>query len=235
MLQFPNTRVAESFERPLLAGAAISAEGCALVAGYIAGQFGVQPSQGTTGEIFVGVALSRTITPTAVPAIEDLTVTSSGIVPLRAIPTAGTLRVVDSLANVAYTIQAGAPTAAGQVQFITGTQQLVFDTTETGKAVAVFYVRSLTVAQAIALVGNQDIGGPAGAYFGQVGVITRGDIYTSEFDTTVDWTTAGTAALKTEANGKFTLGGSGGDVPGYVISIPSDTTQPFLGIHIGSN
>lgn len=232
MLLFPNTRHVRSDEKPLLPGVIIEAEGSALVAGWSAGVFGVQESTGAAGEKFVGVSISRPLSPTAVPVLETLTVPASGVVPLKAVPNVGTLRVINTATNVAYTIVAGAPGAATEVQFVTGSSELVFQVGQAGKVLSVTYVRSLTVQQAIMLMGNQDIGGPAGAYFGQVGFIQSGDVYTTEFDTLVDWSSP--ADLRLGPNGKFTLGGTGTVVPGYVISAPVEG-QAFLGVHIDAN
>lgn len=231
MLLFPNTRVELSNERPLLPGVTIDAEGSALVAGYSAGVFGVQESTGGAGEVFVGVSLSRPLSPATVPVIEVLTIPVSGIVTLKAVPLAGQTRVTRNDTGAAFTIVGVAPAAPTEAQ-PTG-QTVVFQAALSGVTVTVTYVRSLTVAQAIMLQGNQDIGGPAGAYFGQVGVITRGDIYTTEFDTLADWTTS-PSPVRLASSGRFTIGGTGVVVPGYVISPPS-VGNAFLGLHIAAN
>lgn len=232
MLLFPNTRIELSNERPLLPGVIISEEGAALVAAYSAGAFGLKEATGAAAEVFAGVSLSRPLSPAAVPVIESLVVPVSGSVKLKAVPNAGSLRVVDKAANTAYTVGTGAPAGATDVGSAAGSDTLVFQPGQAGKTVIVTYVRSLTVAQAILLIGNQDVGGPAGAYFGQVGVITRGDVYTTEFDTLADWSNP--TDLRLSANGKFTVGGTGTKVPGYVISAPAEGAA-FLGIHFAAN
>jgi len=230
MLLFPNTRIENSTERPLLPGVTLEAEGSALVAGYSAGQFGVRPSTGGAGEKFVGVSLSRPIVPGFAPVIERLVVPASGVVQLKSAPLAGQTRVVNAGTGTAFTIVGGAPAAATEAQ-PTGTT-VVFQSAVQGTTVIVTYVRALTVAQALMLQGNADIGGPAGAYFGQTGVITRGDVFTTEFDTLADWSTPSDLTLG--ANGKFTVGGAGGKVPGYVISAPAEGAA-FLGLHINAD
>lgn len=231
MLLFPNTRIELSTERALLAGVAIENEGSALVAGYVGGVFGVQESLGVANEKFVGVSLSRPLTPGFLPAVEVLTVPASGVITLRSTPLANTVRVVKVSTGAAYTVVAGAPAAATEAQVTGANANVVFQTSQANTQVAVHYVRTLTTVQAVLLQGNQDIGGPAGAYFGQVGVITRGDVFTTEYDTLVDWSTPGNLTLG--ANGKFTLGGTGVDVPGYVISAPSEGNA-WLGLHFSA-
>lgn len=230
MLLFPNTRIENSTERPLLPGVNLEAEGSAMVAGYSAGQFGVKPSTGAAGEKFVGVSLSRPIVPGFAPVIERLVVPASGRVQLKAAPLAGQTRIINGGTGAAFTLVGGAPAAATEAQ-IDG-DEAVFQAAIQGTTVVVTYVRALTVAQAIMLQGNADIGGPAGAYFGQVGLVTRGDVFTTEFDTLADW--AAPSDLKLGANGKFTIGGTGASVPGYVISAPAEGAA-FLGLHINAD
>lgn len=230
MLQFSQGRIENTIERPLASGASIDAEGQALIAVYTAGVFGVKPSAGAAGEKFVGVSLSRPIVPGFAPVIERVVVPVGGVVPLRAAPVSSTARVVDAANNAAYTIVGGAPAAATEAQVSGST--IVLQAGQAGKTVLVTYLRALTVAQAVMLQGNSDIGGPAGAYWGQVGIITRGDVFTDQFDTTVDWTAP--TDLKLGANGKFTLGGGGVAVPGHVISAPAEGAA-FLGLHINAD
>lgn len=232
MLLFPNTRVELSLERPVLPGITIENEGSALIASYSGGTFGVQESLGAAGEVFVGVSLSRPMSPADAPVVEVLTVSAGGTVTLKAGPLAGTTRVLKNSTGLPYTVVAIAPAAATEAQVVAGSPTVTFQTGQAGQVVTVTYRRSLTVAQAIMMIGNQDIGGPAGAYMGQVGVLTRGDVYTSEFDTLADWTTT-PGNLRLGANGKFTMTGTGVAVPGYIISVPSEG-NPWLGLHIAA-
>lgn len=231
MLLFPNTRIELTGERPLVAGTTIDAEGSALIAIYTAGVLGVKPSTGAANEKFVGFSLSRPLAPTRVPVVEVLTVPANGIVVLKAPIVASTARVTRTDTGAAYTQVVIAPAAATEVQ-VNVPGSLIFQTGQAGVVIQVVYQRDLTVAQAIMLQGNQDVGGAAGAYFGQVGMITRGDVWTTEFDTTVDWSSP--TDLRLGAGGKLTLGGSGTVVPGYVLAPPSDGSG-WLGVHFSAN
>lgn len=230
MLLFPNTRIELTGERPLVAGTTIDAEGSALIAIYTAGVLGVKPSTGAASEKFVGFSLSRPLAPTRVPVVEVLTVPANGIVVLKAPMVAATARIINTATGVAYTQVAVAPASTEVQTNVPGS--LIFHVGQAGVVIQATYQRDLTVAQAIMLQGNQDIGGPAGAYFGQVGMITRGDVWTTEFDTTVDWSTP--TDLRLGAGGKLTLGGSGTLVPGYVLAPPSDGSG-WLGVHFSAN
>jgi len=230
MLLFPNTRHDGSYERPLAAGVVIEAEGQALIGVYTAGVFGVKPSTGAANEVFAGVSLSRPISPTHMPVVERLTVPASGVVALKAAPVAGSARIANAASNAVFTQVAGAPAAATEVK-VDATASLTFQAAIAGTVVIATYLRDLTVAQSLMVQGNQDIGGPAGAYFGQVGLIVRGDVYTDQFDTTADWSNP--VDLRLGANGKFTIGGTGTKVPGYVLATPVEGAA-FLGIHINA-
>jgi hypothetical protein len=231
MLIFQHSRIEGSIERPVAAGASITAEGAALVADYTSGVFGVKMSTGAAGEKFVGVSVARVIPATQAAKIETLTV-AANTVTLAKTPVNGTIRVVPA-GGAAYTVQAGAPAAAGQVQNVNGSKTLTFNTgTENAKVVTVTYLYNLSAVEAVALQGNAEAGGTAAAYLGQIGCITKGDVYTDQFDTLVDWSSPANCTLG--ANGKFTIGGTGVAVPGYVISAPADGAA-YLGLHINAD
>lgn len=233
MLYFPNTRIEASVERAVASGVTIQAEGIALVADYTGGIFGVKPSTGGADEKFVGVAFNRPTDLMSMAKVERATIPAANAVVLAHEIMAGTLRVVEVSTNVAFTVVPGAP-AAGEVQ-IDGTNgaQLNFNAADTGKLVQATYRFAPTVAQSVAFQGMQDPGGPAGHYLGQVGVIRAGDVFTDQFDTTVDWSGA-SIDLKLGANGQFTNGGAGVAVPGYVLAVPSEGSA-LLGIHINAD
>lgn len=233
MLLFSASRIENSVERPVAAGQVISAEGAALMSAYSSGVFGARLSAGASTDKFLGVSINRTISQTQEPVMEQLTV-ASGTVTLKAAAVVGSLRVVPA-GGSAYTVATGAPSGATEAQHTSGAPSTVtfYSTGENGKVVTVTYLTDRTVAQQIMSQGNQDAGGPAGLYLGQIGIITKGDIYTDQFVTTVDWA-ATPLDLRLGASGKFTIGGSGSLVPGYILQIPT-VTSPVLGIHINAD
>lgn len=232
MLYFPNTRIELSLERPVAAGVVIGAEGMGMVADYTGGIFGVKPSTGVAADDkFVGVGINRVIDALARPNIESGVVAANAQV-LSFAPQAGTLRV---LANgVLLTVVPGGPPAAGQVQ-IDGVnpKKLNFNAAENGQSTVVTYRFALTVAQAIAIQGMQDPGGPAGRYLGQMGLITRGDVYTDQFDTLADWSVAN-PVLTLGAAGQFSQGGAGAVVPATIIALPV-VGSALLGFHVNAD
>lgn len=235
MLYFPNTRVELSLERPVASGVVIPAEGLALIADYTGGVFGARPSTGAATDQFIGVSVNRVIDMTQRPNAELVTSSAApSTALLQFAPLTGTLRVETVSTGVALTVVVGAP-AAGEVQIDpVNPLQLNFNAAQASTQFLVSYVYALTVAQAIAIQGNQDPGGPAGRYLGQIGVITRGDVFTDQYDTLADWTVTTPPIVTLGANGQFTIGGAGPVVPGYVISTPS-AGNALLGLHINAN
>ena len=74
MIYFPQTKGYISKEVPLLAGAAVTAEGQALVGVTSGGVYGAKVSTGAASEVFLGIAISQQISLTSVPKIELVTV-----------------------------------------------------------------------------------------------------------------------------------------------------------------
>ena len=214
-----------STELPLAVGATLSADGQALVVSNANGVFGVAPSAGAAGEVFVGFVNAQT---SAAPFLEttavkiDEGVSSAGAsFTTTFTPLAGTL-IVQNPATGA-TIPAGGWVLTGNVLTVLGV----------GTPVRVTYQYALTVAQAVALMGNQVPSGYAGSLLGSVGVSQRGTIYTNQFDSSKNWSTA--TGIKLAANGKVTdQTGSGVLITGaYVKSFPS-LDYPYLGIEFSA-
>jgi len=232
MLLFQNSRIIQSTERPVAAGATVAAEGQALVNDTTGGVHGVKPSTGASGEIFVGVSIAQQLTPLYLPSIERATVTAGLTVTTLNTPVAGTLRVynVTKAAVVAAGSSAGQYGISGNViTVVTGGTTVAADVLE------VSYRYSPTTLQARAIQGDIPAGGAASLTLNSVGVVLSGDVYTTEFDTSVDWTAAN-PAIKVGANGLFTIGGSGATVPNaYIVKVPTfgspNTGDSVLGIH----
>ena len=102
-----------------------------------------------------------------------------------------------------------------------------------GMKVKVVYRYALTNIQARAMMGDAQPGGPAGAIVGQCGLAKRGVIYTSCFDTSVNWAAA--TAIKLAEGGFVTdQSGTGTALAGaYVVKVPT-AEIPFLGIEFSA-
>lgn len=219
---FPFTKIADSGESFTAPGAVILAEGQALVRANTTASAGVLPSTGTATDIFVGFSLAGT---SAAPfpeaytnKVEEFTVPSTGNITLSLTPVAGQVFVFDNTTGDAIPT----PTVVGSQ--VTGLTP--------GDDVSVTYKYAMSVVQATVFQGNIQPGGYSGGYVGQIGVITRGVIYTSEFDASADW--SATPSIWLAPNGQITTlankGANAVQIPGaYVVAIPGQD-QPFVGL-----
>lgn len=224
MLYLPLTKIVDSSEAVVAAGVTIAAEGQALVRAVGAPASGVAPSAAASAnEIFAGFAVAGVSASPMAPAyatkVETFTVPVSGIVALAFTPVAGQVGVFD---NTAAAVVATPTVVANTVTTLTS-----------GNVVTVTYRYALSVIQARALVGDTQPGGHAGLVVGQIGVIKRGTIFTSEFNASVNWAAA--TAIKVAAGGQITdQTGTGATITGaYVVSVPT-ADVPFLGIEFSA-
>ena len=223
MIYFPLSRFPDSSETVVAPGAVITAEGQALVRAPGAPASGVTPSMAADDtEIFAGFAVAG-VSAAPLPLlyeskVEEFVVPASGVVTLAFTPVAGQLFAF----NVTTSAAIASPTIAGKsITGLTG-----------GNTVRVTYKYAVTAVQARALQGDVQPGGYAGSYVGQVGLIKRGVIYTSEFDASVNWAAA--TGITLAPNGMITdQTGDGAVINGYVIAVPSQET-PYLGIEFSA-
>lgn len=220
----PRGRISGEFA--LAAGVLITAEGQALVRNNAAQAAGVLLSTGAASDIFVGFAIAHTAAaPFAEPfynAVETYVVASNGQIVLNNAPVAGQVGLFDVTAGSKVTIDGTTVKVVGQVvQGLTA-----------GDTVSVTYKYALSVLQRNSLFGNEQPGGYVGNIVGQIGYISKGPVYTSEFDASVDWSTA--TGVKLAANGQVTnQAGAGQAIQGAtIISLPS-TQIPYLGLNLG--
>ena len=222
MIYSPYSKYTDSSEARVAPGAVIDSEGLALVRAKSAQSEGVMPSTGGTDEIFAGFSIAGT---SAAPFMEGFTnkqetfiVSATGRVTLQFTPVPNQVFVFDKTTNAAVT-----PVTVVNNQ-VTGLT--------VGDEVVVTYKYILNVVQARALQGDVQPGGYSGAYIGQIGLIKRGLIYTSNFDASVDWAAA--TAVKTAAGGQVTdQDGTGVEVPGVIVATPTSEVT-FLGLEFSA-
>jgi hypothetical protein len=227
MIYLPLSKIHDSKETKVAAGASITAEGQALVRAAGATASGVTPSQGISGEIFAGFSfagLSAAPLPLSYATkVEKFVVPSSGTVQLAFAPQAGQVLIYDVTTGADVTITGGVTVVGLNVNGLTS-----------GDTVNITYKYPLSVVQARALQGDVQPGGYAGSYVGQVGLITRGAIFIDQFDASKDWSNVAKDAIVLGAGGILTQGGSGVPLTGaYVIAIPSQEV-PFLGFEFSA-
>ena len=223
MLSFPQTRIELSVERPVAQGQVVQAEGVLLQGDLSTGVYGVKPSVADAKDNFAGISVNSVTYQPTVPRIDEFVLDATLKFNLAFTPIGR---------PKAYKVDpdTGALTAVGTTMAATGTVG-----TATGAAekdtLRVVYQYSPTMLQIMALQGNILPGGPAGHYLGQVGVITRGDVYTDQWDTTADWSTA--KGVKAGANGLFVpvMAAADGIQGITIIELPS-VGSPFLGLNV---
>lgn len=219
-----DTRIVDSSEAILAEGAQVTQEGQAMVA--VPGK-GISPSTGNKNEIFAGFAMNQLCgIPVLEPygiAVEEFLVDSSAKVTVQFAPISNSVALINLETNAAIT----SPIVTGKTIAATDNKMTM------GMKVKVVYRYALTNIQARAMMGDAQPGGPAGAIVGQCGLAKRGVIYTSCFDTSVNWAAA--TAIKLAEGGFVTdQSGQGPTLAGaYVVKVPT-AEIPFLGIEFSA-
>jgi hypothetical protein len=228
MIYFPKSKLQVSWEAPVSTGNSITAEGQALMSDVAAGVGGVKPTAGSSDTVFLGFAVSDMLSITSFPKVEDFVITGSTFT-LSRTPQASTLAVYDVTAGAALALTTDYTLATATVTLVTPASQL-------NHTLRAFYRWAPTTVEAQALQGDIRPGGAPGALLGQVGIAKSGIMYTSEYDTSVNWLAAN-PVIKTAASGRVTIGGSGLTIRGWVISAPNSSGPDgaFLGIEFSAD
>lgn len=228
MLDIANTRFFQWTEKPIAGDATVSniVEGSPLVAVVEDGIGKVSLGTGTDTEVFEGVAFAGYVRPSSAPKMETFEVKASAlVVSLEKKPEGDVMVYLDGIkATVAKTGNA----AAGTVVFSAADNTLTFAVADAGKEAKVLYVAPLSLAEARALTGD----GYAGGFIlselgGTIGVIHQGQVSTSEYDVTSDWTKASNS-IKVNADGKFAIDGTGASVSNARILMAPGVDSAFL-------
>lgn len=223
MLDFSKTRIELSVERPVAQGQVVQAEGVLLQGDLSTGVYGVKPTAADAKDGLAGISVNSVTWQPTVPHIEEFVVDATlkvtlGFTPIGR-PQAFKVDPDTGLLSAATIAMA----ATGTVGTLSGVAEK--------DVVRVVYQYSPTMLQIMALQGNILPGGPAGHYLGQVGVITRGDVFTDQWDVSADWSTA--KGVKAGANGLFVPVAAVADgIQGItIIELPS-VGSPFLGLNV---
>jgi len=232
MFDFARTRIEASREIPTSPLYQITSEGLALVSDLYNGRGVVRPSSGTNAnEIFAGFSLAQNIAGTAAIQVEDL------LVPANAPYTVALQQSPDAAANtLVKTSGTGVLTynvAVGAGQFNLVNNVVTFNAAQAGQSVKVVYRYNLSALAAEMLYGDQPIGKTAASILNSVSVITKGVVFTDNYNTSDDYSTAvdGSVPVIAGANGQIQLGGTGARVTGRIVHVPT-ADVPFLGVYI---
>ncbi len=221
----PLTHGPISGEFAVAPGALFTSEGQAIVRAANNQAAGVLPSTGTSNDIFVGFALAHTVGAAFEEpfhnSVETYLVPTGGKVTLQNTPVAGQAGIIDTADGTPIAIDGTTVTLVGAV--ISGLTP--------GLTVRVTYKYALTVLQRTALFGNAQPGGYVGTYVNQIAYISKGAVFISDYDASVNWAAA--TSIKLAANGQITdQNGSGGAIPNATIMAVPSAQVPYLGIFL---
>lgn len=227
MLLLNQTRIHASTERKLSAGAVLKSEGAALVATYEDNELRVKPSEGKADEVFVGVAISAIASVTVAPKIEELVINKdNATVELSRLPITDK-DIAIKVGETAITVGTSVAATTAKLEKL----KLTFDDSLKGKTAVVTYRFSPNAEELYVVQGEQRPGVHVTTALGQTGVITAGEVLTSEFDVAADWTPKANGQVEVHlgANGLFTTKTDGVKVNAIVTRLPV-AGSPYLGL-----
>lgn len=195
---------------------------------------GLVVSNGEVAEdnVFAGIAFSQYRAQTATNAVEEFKAPANGGSAVLAHAPIGAISTVFvKIDGEQASVKANAPAAAGEVQLVGNT--MTFHADDAGKEVYVCYHYNLTVAEieALPFMGDGVPGAAVSAQTGSVSVGQKGEFYTDQFDTSVDWN-SDAEDIQLIDGGIFSRGQDVGvKVNGVVCHVPT-AELPFLGIEL---
>ena len=223
MLDFSRVSIVESREYPVQTGYTVTAEGQGLSLDYTtAGVVALRPTAGDATDTFIGASLAQQLTITEFPEIISF-VAADVTYTVPHTPIGGSILVFNDTAGTAIVFNAAV--ATGQYNLVGNV--FSFNAAQVGAAIRIQYRYVPTTLEALSLQGDIPPGGAANLLLNTMGVILKGQIATSYFDSSVNWQVA-TPVLRTGAAGRLTLGGSGQIIPGAVIISVPTSADSFL-------
>lgn len=226
------TDIVQTQEADLLPGEVIHEEGVALVWIRENGKSFLRLSTGVAGEVFAGFALARNMPPATMARVEEFAIDATKKYTATRVPTAGALLVkIDGVK--AEQEAAASASAAGKV----GVQgaDLYFHADDIGKKVFIQYAYELTVTEARSYTADAPIGGLPSNIEGSCGYIKLGNIATSVFDASADWSADNVLHPKLGPNGTLTLGGNGTELKGCIIKQAPTSERGYLIVEMSSS
>jgi hypothetical protein len=224
-------------EKEVLAGSVITEEGVLL-------QSVLDPATGTervlatsgSGDVIAGFAIRDNADHATTSEVESVTVPSSAPfeVQLRnnnlvaTTPGSGSTAQITALDNgTPMDILDVGGSVSGDVNVNDLTGLLAFNTADQGKTIVVTYRYNLTVAESRLKFFQRNINNEASTLFGQVGVGQgHGEIFTDQFDATVDWANASSVNSGVDGVIRASVGTA---LDARVVSVPN-VNNPLLGI-----
>lgn len=255
MLDQTRTRVERTFERAVFSGDTVLEAGLALTSVIENGQQKLRRSNAVNNSIFQGISWGNylgasTTTPltntyTAGAAVlngrSDAGVAAVSL-PYPATSAADMLVIAGAnygaasgMTNVSNANNAAAVTDATKYALSSDGLTVYVYGSLANTQVFIAYRWTPTANQLRLTYGDQYL--PTGAaMLNRIGCIVRGSVFTSAYDTSIDWSVASDYqaqnVVRAGANGRFTLNSNGAICTGVVVlSVPS-ISDPFLGLEV---
>lgn len=232
MLSLDQTRYFQYTEKLIAndANATSIVEGSPLVLKMEDGLGKVGLPTGAATDKFVGVAFAGFVRPTYLTEAYKVTVDANAL--KIALPHKPMGNKLGAIANgVKATVSVDEGTAAVNAPKYTSEDNLIeFAADDAGKEYVILYSYEPTVNEARFVAGDGYPGGfQLSELAGTIGVIHQGQVATDQYDVAADWSTAATAAVKVNADGKFTIGGEGAEVANArVLAVPGVKSEYLI-------
>jgi len=228
-----NTRIIQSKEFPVVAGNTVTAEGQAIIQTMVSGVEQCVISAGATDSVFLGFSYGEVFTPLTKSIVETVTVPAAGAatVTLKHAPLTNTqCWAYDSTNAVNQTI--GNPVNANEYTIVS--TLLTFNVLKAGAVMDITYRYTPTALELGSFEDNISVTSYSGSdYIGSIGVIQQGEVFTDQFDASVDWDSY--TSVKVIAGGLLsTNAGTGTEITGAVITHFPTVDLPYVGIRFNA-
>lgn len=222
MIQLQTTRLIHTGMEKMSSGLQISEEGMPLSFAKENGETVV--IAGVANAPFAGLSMARSYPPALLPRVIEGVVPAAGVIDIDRAPVAGQLFAsVDGVAAAALN-DAG---TAGNIAVV-GTQ-VQFNAADVGSAYFIQFMYAPTVEEARQVMGDAPYGGQAANIVGEVCAIKQGQVGTTFFDASKDWSNTLYAKL---AGGKFVPAGANDGLANVVVKNSPNQANPFLVVDI---
>lgn len=223
MLKLNSCHPDKIINRGIASGFSVGAEGAPLISAIENNVEVIKPSTGASGEKFAGFSWKHNILPSVVSTVETVTVPASS-------PYTVSLKYGNLLAGQIHVEgkTEHADTPADDVYVANDTTGVItFHSADASEELTVTYRRSPSTLEAKYLYPDADVNiNPAFEILNNLGVVQAGEVYTDQFDASIDWATGGDIKL---GAGVLTIGGTGTTLSAKITHVPS-ADVPFLGL-----
>lgn len=224
MLHMRDTRLTLTRHADVLPGSVIPEEGMALVYAKANGETFVTPCDGAG--VFAGISFERFLPPRRIPFVREYELGADSTIKLPRVPEAGQIALIEG--DQVRTVTAGTDAPESGDNAVIDGDLLMFAAGGEGRVLRVQMLYVPDVEEARTLMGDAPFGGQASALTGSIGRILEGEIATSCFDVTKDWTNVLEVGLG--ANGQFIPAAGANKVPGVVVKNSPNAANPYLAL-----